>query len=130
MFSGGPVARAGSCGNASTLLLLQPCPLPSYTCVLPLLSLARNTTLVHAVSSACAQLAAGLAFLLMGDLCNYCCSSRSKFQFFWPVCAPGVVRVFSASKRRQAMSRPANVPRLALLTPPSSPHCYSFSFSF
>ena len=57
----GPVARAGSCGNASSLPFLRPCLSPSYTCVSPPLSLARNATLVHTVSSACVQLDAGLA---------------------------------------------------------------------
>jgi len=67
--SGEPYA-AGLCGNASTLPLLQPCLSPSYICVSPPLSLARNDTLVHAVSLACAQLAAGLVFLPMGGFCN------------------------------------------------------------
>jgi len=60
--------RVGSCalGNASTLPLLQPFPSPSYTCVPPL-SLARSATLVHAVSSTCAQLAAGLAPECLGN---------------------------------------------------------------
>ena len=47
----GPVARAGSCGNASILPLLPPCPSSLYTCVSRLLSLARNATLVHAEHS-------------------------------------------------------------------------------
>jgi len=55
-----PVARAGSCGNASTLPLHHLCLSPSYTCVSPPLLLTRNATLVHAVSSACEQLVAGL----------------------------------------------------------------------
>ena len=78
----GPVARAGSCRNASTLPLLQPCLLPSYTCVLLPLSLARSATLVHAVSLAGAQLAAGLAFLPMSCFCSYCCSSWCIFFLF------------------------------------------------
>jgi len=61
--------RVGSCalGNASTLPLLQPFPSPSYTCVPPL-SLARSATLVHAVSSTCVQLAAGLAPECLGNV--------------------------------------------------------------
>jgi len=93
----GPVARAGSCGNASTLPLLHPCLSPSYTCVSPPLSLARNATLVHAVSLACAQLAAGLAPGCLGSKSprwsyNYVFPSSSRRRpsgnakyFFWLV---------------------------------------------
>jgi len=64
-----PMAHAGSYGNSSTPLC-QPCPSPSYTYVSRPLSLARNATLVHVVRLACAQLAAGLAFVPMDCFCN------------------------------------------------------------
>jgi len=58
-----PVARAGS----STLPLLHSCPSPLCICVSPPLSIARNATLVHTASSACAQQTVGLALGCLGS---------------------------------------------------------------
>ena len=71
----GPVARAGF----STLPRFHSCPSPSCICVSPPLSIARNSTLVHAASSACAQLTIGLALGCLGSE-----SSRWLYNYFPP----------------------------------------------